>query len=49
MRPHAKGDAMINDGLELARGDVLCYSRTLGFAPAQDYERYRVLTDAVPV
>ena len=49
MRPHTKGGAMINDGLELARGDVLCYSRTQGFARAQDYERYRVLTAAVPV
>jgi hypothetical protein len=40
---------MINDGLELARGDLLCYSRTQSFACAEDYERYQVLTDAVPV
>ena len=35
---------MINDGLGLSRGDVLCYSRTQRFARAEDYERYQVLT-----
>lgn len=38
---------MINDGLALARGDVLCYSRTGRFADAAHYVRYRVLTHPV--
>ena len=40
---------MINDGLGLARGDVLCYSRRQRFARAEDYARYQVLTRAVYV
>ena len=40
---------MINDGLGLARGDVLCYSRTQRFARARDYVHYEVLTYPVSV
>lgn len=38
---------MINDGLGLARGDVLCHSRTERFALPVDYKSYHVLTHPV--
>jgi hypothetical protein len=34
---------MINDGLGISRGDMLCYSRTQRFEGAGDYARYEVL------
>ena len=46
---YTRRDSMINDGLGLARGDVLCYSRRQRFVRAEDYARYQVLTCAVYV